>query len=76
MPEPLQVLANLSGSAHADNGCTDRSEVRSFEFLSHWRCDFSTFAEGDRERQGRITVVGSPGGGTHHNRDRRSTSET
>ena len=68
MPEPLQVLANLSGSA--GKWMHRRSRVRSLKIFEPVALRLRHIAESDRQRQGHIMVVGSPGG-THHNRDGR-----
>ena len=69
MPEQLQVLANLSGFAHSGQRM-HRSKVSSLKIFEPVALRLRHLAESDRERQGRITVVGSPGG-TRHNRDGR-----
>ena len=43
-----------------DNGCTDRGRVRSLKIFERVALLLRRLAESDRERQGRITVVGSP----------------
>jgi hypothetical protein len=43
-----------------DNGCTYRSNVRSLKIFAPVALRLRRLAKSDRERQGRITVVGSP----------------
>jgi len=70
MPEPLQVLGNRSGAAHARQWMHRPQQGQVMKAFEPVALRLQHLAESDRERRRHITVVGSPGG-THHNRDGR-----